>query len=214
MKALDLFCGAGGASRGLQMAGYEVTGVDIKPQPHYIGDHFYQADALTFPLEGYDLIWASPPCQDWSVATPAKYRGRRGDFITPIRERLQAWGGRYIIENVGGARARLKFPVMLCGTMFGLRVQRHRFFECNPQVAILTPGCSHKGLMILMQEAGSGTRAARRKEGLTPCWPVATIKEASGIDWMTRTELADAIPPVYAEYLAKQIGSEKRSSHA
>jgi len=50
-RLLDLFCGAGGASKGYQRAGFYVVGVDIKQQPHYCGDEFHQADALTYPCE-------------------------------------------------------------------------------------------------------------------------------------------------------------------
>jgi DNA (cytosine-5)-methyltransferase 1 len=68
-ELLDLGCGAGGATRGYQMAGYRVTGVDIHPQPNYVGDEFHQADALTFAAEHghrFDAIHASMPCQRFS----------------------------------------------------------------------------------------------------------------------------------------------------
>src|SRR5579864_4184083 len=102
MRCLDLFCCAGGATKGLQRAGFHVTGVDIKPQPRYCGDEFHQADALTFPLTGYDFIWASPPCQSYSsamrhLATPQPM------LIDAMRARLEASGAAWCIENVLGA---------------------------------------------------------------------------------------------------------------
>ena len=116
-RALDLFCGGGGTSYGLALAGYEVTGVDTMPQPRY-PFRFIRADALEFPLDGFDLICASPPCQAYTAA-----RHIRGNehprLIGPIRERLAASGIPWVLENVPGAP--LINPVMLCGGMFGLK---------------------------------------------------------------------------------------------
>lgn len=133
-RALDLFCCAGGAGMGLHRAGFDVHGVDIAPQPNYPFG-FTQGDALAQDLSGYDLVWASPPCQ---AHTPLKHRtGKEYEcFIERTRAKLKAWGGPYIIENVMGAP--LINPVMLCGAMFpGLRVYRHRIFESN--IALTVP---------------------------------------------------------------------------
>ena len=157
LKALDLFSGQGGATRGLQMAGYHVTGVDIDPQPRYIGDAFIQGDALTFDLDGYDLIWASPPCQAYSELTPMEARADHPDLIDPIRTRLKAQTAPWIIENVAGARRKLHNPFMLCGSMFGLDVWRHRYFESVPRIFDLLPPCAHRRYPITVH-SGSHTR--------------------------------------------------------
>lgn len=157
MKALDLFCGVGGATKGLQDLGYHVTGVDIEEQPFYIGDDFIRMNAFDYEmLNMYDLIWASPPCQRW--VTQAK--GERPDYITPIRKKLRASGVPYVIENV--VRAPLIKPVILCGSMFGLRVRRHRGFETSFQV-INTMTCQHKGQEIFAYYGNQGREAFRAK---------------------------------------------------
>lgn len=117
------------------MAGFHVTGVDIKPQPRYCGDEFFQDDAMSFPLDGFDFIWGSPPCQAWSESTPLEARKKHPRLIAPTRARLTATGVPYCIENVDCARAELMASLMLCGTMFGMRVWRHRWFEFRAALA-------------------------------------------------------------------------------
>ncbi len=205
MKALDLFCGAGGASQGLAAAGYDVTGVDLQPQPNY-RERFIQADALEFPLDGYDLIWASPPCQ---YATA--YRRRPGhvapaeNLIGKVRQRLTGVRARtpFVIENVVGARKDLSSPVMLCGSMFGLDVQRHRLFETSFPVS--APSCDHGRWSPRFPPAAN--RKNLRKTVEVGVWriPLEVQQEAMGIDWMTREELSQAIPPAYSEFLAGEL---------
>jgi DNA (cytosine-5)-methyltransferase 1 len=149
-RALDLFCCAGGATRGLQQAGFHVTGVDHNPQPRYVGDRFVQADALTFPLEGYDFIWASPPCQAFSSLRALQKAKSYPNLIPQTRARLMATWTPWCIENV--ERAPLGDSgnlIMLCGTMFGLRIpsgdaelRRHRCFETSFPI-VLRPECRH-----------------------------------------------------------------------
>lgn len=202
LRALDLCCCAGGATRGLQMAGYHVTGVDIKPQPHYIGDHFIQTSALDVDVDGYDLIWGSPPCQLWSELTPPERRQNHLDLITPIRKRLEAQSAPYIIENVEMAKHMLRSPVMLCGTMLGMNIWRHRWFElgnCDP--FFLLPPCNHAGHPILISGQGSRIINGKRMGRI----PTPIKRAAIGIDWMNREELSEAIPPAYSKFLAEQI---------
>jgi DNA (cytosine-5)-methyltransferase 1 len=201
-KALDLFCGGGGASMGLYRAGFDVVGVDILLQEHYPFT-FYQADALTFPLEGYDLIWASPPCQFASECTPLDHRVNHPNLIPAIRERLEAAGTPYMIENVEGARSWLRNPIMLCGSMFGLRVWRHRYFECPALGFLLTPSCNHADRPIVV--SGHSNSFDRVTGIRTLPARVSAKREAMGIDWMTRDEILQAIPPAYSKYLAEQL---------
>lgn len=152
-RLLDLFCGAGGATRGYQLAGFHVTGVDINPQPHYVGDDFIRADVMD-PLFGdtialYDAVHASPPCQAYSTMRRGLWKDREHpDLIAPVRELLRASGLPYVIENVENARRLLIEPVKLCGTMFGLgtsngaQLRRHRYFECSFGF-FMTPPCQH-----------------------------------------------------------------------
>jgi DNA (cytosine-5)-methyltransferase 1 len=149
-RALDLFCGAGGVSVGLQRAGFEVVGVDHRPMLHYRGGTFVEADALTYPLDGFDFVWASPPCQAYSSLRHLNADREYPDLIPATRARLVESGVPYCIENVEGAPLGASgFLIMLCGTMFGLQtpdgraeLRRHRLFETSWPIA-LRPACQH-----------------------------------------------------------------------
>ena len=180
---------------GYYRAGFEVEGVDIKPQPHY-PFKFYQADALEFPLEGYDAYHASPPCQAYTRLTPPEYRSNHEDLIEPVRDRLA--GKVYVIENVPDALFLLNNPLLLCGTMFRLPTHRHRYFEINPTFYPLLPRC-HR---IYKPVVVSGT--TRRKSGRVE-YSVSQVRDAMDIAWMTRKELDGAIPPAYTEYIGKYL---------
>lgn len=212
-KALDLFCCAGGAGMGLHRAGFDVVGVDNMPRPRYPFE-FRQADALTFPLEGYDFIWASPPCQRFSDL--GHRNGNANDWpdlIEPIRKRLIASGALYCIENV--ERAPLINPVMLCGTMFpGLRVLRHRIFEASfhipqpphgkhPKVHTFDKRKAHFGktdeMRDFVQVTGGGNST------------LAAARDAMGIDWMGKEEINEAVPPAYAEHIGRAALAHVRS---
>jgi DNA (cytosine-5)-methyltransferase 1 len=202
MRVLDLFCGAGGITAGWQRAGTYVVGVDINPQPNYCGDEFYQADALEFPLDGFDVVVASPPCQRYSIINVNSLQNNleHPDFLGVTRRRLRAWGGIYVIENVPGAP--LIKPIMLCGSMFGLRVYRHRLFESNR--ALLQPG--HAKHIV---KCAPCSRIPNENEFWSIAGKFGGIQDAAaamGIDWMiTDREVSQAIPPVYAEFIARQV---------
>lgn len=209
MRALDLFCGAGGATRGLQMAGFNVTGVDIKPQPRYCGDEFIQADALAYPLEGFDLIWASPPCQAHSSIAKQQRERRPGkhehpDLVAATRDRLIASGRPWVIENVMGAP--LRSPGMLCGSMFGLNLRRHRLFETP--LPILWPQCVHhhqapRFRSLNKRRGGKLARVVGVHGHLNYAGERGLREQAMGVDWMTDYELAQSIPPAYSEHIGR-----------
>jgi DNA (cytosine-5)-methyltransferase 1 len=198
-RAIDLLSGAGGATRGLQLAGFHVTGVDIKPQPRYCGDAFVQGDALRppFDLAGFDFIWASPPCQAYSWSARRWTEVERADLVAPTRSMLEASGVSFVIENVPGAPIRA--DLVLTGMMFGLGVIRRRHFETSfyclqpphqPKRGSVRTGeyvtvAGHGGDNI----KGRGSRAAKQA--------------AMGIDWMNDVELNEAIPPAYSEFIGR-----------
>ena len=199
LRALDLFCGAGGAGMGLHRAGYEVVGVDIAPQPNY-PFQFHQADAIGFPLGGFDFIWASPPCQRYSLACRnAGTAHLFPDLLPAMRERLRAVSCPWAIENVPGAPMRA--DALLCGTMFGLRLIRHRLFETSFPIDRLVPPCRHKGDEVPVY--GHGTPSWHRERRGGAGIGIELKREAMGIHWMNRDELSQAIPPAYSEFIAR-----------
>ena len=217
IRMLDLFCGAGGAAAGYHRAftaaGFEVEiiGVDIAPQRHY-PFAFRQADAMTWPLDGYDFIHASPPCQGYSVTKSI----RRADgrvypmLIEAVRTRLRTSLAPWIIENVAGSHKHLLHFVKLCGTFFDLRVYRHRLFESN--LLLLSPGhCTHPAALMpgYMCVAGHHTKShtVGRYGNQYQDYTIAEARAGMGIEWMNRDELAQAIPPAYTEFLGRQIAA-------
>ena len=196
-RILDLFCGAGGAAMGLHRAGFEVVGVDIKPQKNYPFE-FYQADAMTYPLEGFDAYWASPPCQGYSEATPITTKDRHPRLIGGVRHILAETGRPYVIENVEGSRFHLKTPTMLCGTMFQLKLWRHRWFEIWPTFVWPPYQCNHSVKPVTVNPPQNARRSQGGRDFGKEC-------EAMGIDWMDKTEISQAIPPAYSEYIGKQL---------
>ena len=217
MRLLDLFCGAGGAAMGYYRAGFdEIVGVDINPQPNYPFE-FVQTDAMEYPLEGFDAIHASPPCQRYSIANNIHGRDDHPDLVAPTRDRLAAAGVPYVIENVPGAP--LIDPVVLCGRTFELDVKRHRLFETTFPVFTMPCPKGHPGdwvsvfghtvlsrRHVIGKAKGGGNRIKRTHLG------VERGREAMGIPWMKRDELSEAIPPAYTEWIGRQLIAQIRAA--
>lgn len=198
---------------GYREAGFSfVVGVDIEPQPNYVGHMFYRMDAYevlaSFDLTEFDLIHASPPCQRYSdLAHRNGNAHEHPDLITAVRARLRQSGIPYVIENVEGAP--LLNPTILCGVSFpGLRVIRHRLFESSfpivppvhephPLVFTYDKRKAHYGKLdqdeAFVQVTGGGNST------------VANARDAMGIDWMTKAELNEAIPPAYTKFIGEQF---------
>jgi DNA (cytosine-5)-methyltransferase 1 len=218
-RLLDLFCGAGGASRGYHRAGFDVVGVDNKRQPHYPFT-FVRRDALEVLTSSwarkFDVIHASPPCQRYTHGNVAgDQASKHPDLVGPVRELLQAGRRPYVIENV--PRAPLHDPLVLCGSMFDLtatdddgtplRLERHRLFESD---LLLTPPrpCSHDKNVRVAGSYGGARRdkdEARliRKGGYVPSADVQ--RQLLGIDWMPESSMYLSIPPAYTEHIGAQL---------
>jgi DNA (cytosine-5)-methyltransferase 1 len=233
-RLLDLFCGAGGAGTGYARAGFDVVGVDRVPQPRYPFP-FHQADALdvlTAPtwrafLDGFAAVHASPPCQTHSSLAALPHvragidAGRHLDLVAPVRDALHQWadrtGGVWVMENVPGAP--LRAPLTLCGTEFALTtrsqarglvwLRRHRLFESNTW--LMGAGGCHcntvRGRVIGVYGHGDG--GGRGWKGT-----FTDRKAVMGIDWMTRDELAQAIPPAYTHHIGDQLIRAIEGTHA
>jgi DNA (cytosine-5)-methyltransferase 1 len=206
-RLLDLFCGAGGAAMGYADAGFEVVGVDIAPQPRYPFE-FHRGDACTWPLDGFDAVHASPPCQDHSALSSLQDSHGTAWMLEHTRRRVQASGLPYVIENVSGAP--MPGALVLCGSEFGLKaaardgtvrwLKRHRLFESNVDLWG-AGGCHCSSLPIGGVYGNGGGRSQTRgykfhlREG----------REAMGMAWATQVELSQAIPPAYTEFIGQQL---------
>lgn len=209
---LDLFCCAGGASFGYRRAGFNVVGVDIKPQPHYPFT-FVRANALDVLDEliangslwrDFRAIHASPPCQRYSKTQRIR-SNEHPDLIGPTRERLSQQALPWVIENVEDARDELRSPVRLCGAMFSeLRVYRHRLFESS--VALTVPDePKHTSKQAKMGRPPAPDEFIHVVGNFAG---VDEARQAMGIGWANRDELKEAIPPAFSEYIGHQIMKE------
>jgi len=217
MRLLDLYCCEGGSATGYANAGFDVVGVDIAPQRRYPFE-FHQGDAIDYLLEHgreFDAIHASPPCQAYSI-TKHSHSKEHPDLLEPTRRALQQIGKPYIIENVEGAP--LIDPLLLCGTMFGLRavdvdgvplaLQRHRLFESNVWL-MSAGGCAHDHTQVAGVYGGSRHTKPEdrdnpgRRGGYTPATSIRA--DLMGMPWASQYGLSQAIPPAYTEFLGGQL---------
>lgn len=198
MRVLDLFCGAGISADGLHLAwpDAEIVGVDKFEQPYYPYT-FYQTNAIDFDLGGFDYIWCSPPCQAYSRVKSLTTRITVA-LIEAMRVRLQAQETPYCIETV--SRWPLRAPTELCGSMFGLGVYRHRYFETSyPVIQPIHPGHltvsaplgerAAPGQMLYVIGHFSGAEAGRLAMGVERFVPKAS--------------LVQAVPPSYSRFMAR-----------
>jgi DNA (cytosine-5)-methyltransferase 1 len=205
-KLLDLFCGAGGAGMGYSLAGFDVTGVDINPQPRY-PFRFVQGDAIEHLRahgHAYDAIHASPPCQAYTPLGALHPDKTYPDLVAATRDLLLDLDIPWVIENVMAAPLSKTRSIRLCGGMFGLRTYRHRRFEHSPEYPLTQP--PHAPHV-------ARTATKRRRELWDQGWHVSITgdvgtyvgPEAMGIDWMSGNEMCEAIPPAYTEVVGRQF---------
>jgi DNA (cytosine-5)-methyltransferase 1 len=231
VRILDGCCGAGGAARGYVDAGHEVSGIDIRRALE--GDYLRSGavgfrvqdilEALASPwiVRNVEFVHVSPPCQHYSQMS----RCRPGiaqaypDLIGPVRELLNACGKPWVIENVSAARPWMKDPVVLCGTMFGRPMYRHRLFEAgggfslsSPQPAEGMPGRRNRecGWPHLVPTARAGHWEPGKYVSVAGHERRGPVNQAMGIDWMSdREDVAESVPPCFTNWIGQQLGSHR-----
>lgn len=200
-KILDLFSGAGGAAMGLQLAlnassvKHTIIGIDILVQDRYPFNRkcFDVTKLKQVDLEEFDFIWASPPCQKYSLLSYCTKKDYP-DLIPSTRALLEQSGKPYVIENV--EYAPLRNDLILCGEMFNLKVFKHRVFESNFELKQL----EHKKHNGSVKNGDYITTAGNGNRGTLKDW-----QNALGIDWIRDKHLlAEAIPPAYSRYIMDQ----------
>ena len=211
---LDLFCGAGGASVGYHDAGFDVVGIDIEPQPNYPFT-FHQEDAVEWlarhlgELDDVTAIHASPPCQRYSTSTASTGDpDGHPDLIEPIRDLLEMSGKPYVIENVEAAP--LRRDLVLCGSMFDLRVRRHRVFELGNWMLWGAPPCRHveqrrSGPVVDVTGHAGGRNQTLRDGYPIKFYDLEHAREVMGMPWASTRGCTEAIPPAYTEFIGRQL---------
>lgn len=211
-QAVDLFCCEGGAGEGYARAGFKVDGVDIKPQPRY-RHRFHLGDAATWPLDGYALAHASPPCEDHSVTMGFGLADRGTGWLLPHTiDRLRNWGGLWVVENVESRAVKAHMgpgAFRLCGSAFGLGaydsrgnwrvLRRHRMFLAS--FPVTPPPCTCRGKLV-GGIYGHGEQGVNGGRGYG--FAADAAREALGMPWASRDGCAEAIPPAYTQWIGEQ----------
>lgn len=212
-RLLDLFCGQGGASMGYHLAGFDVVGVDAVAQPLYPFE-FHEADANTYPLEGFDAVHASPPCKEHTeLAKTVRQQYDSGWMLAHTIERLQAWNaGPWVVENVEAAD--MPGALTLCGSEFRLEddqyaLKRHRRFVSNVFLmgagGCLGHGRRSKRIIGVYGDLSNADRqTGRGPDGRTRA-SVARARQLMRMPWADAAGLAQAIPPDYTRFIGEQI---------
>jgi len=220
-RLLDLFSGEGGAATGYHRAGFaEIVGVDINPQPLYPFD-FDQADAMSYPLDGFDAVTGSPPCYGHSDL--AALNGGLGQHETTwmleatlARFRAELGDVPWVVEN--SARAKpIQGELMLCGSEFGLfdgpyLLRRHRRFASNVFL-VGAGGCAHGRHPVIGvygelskndRRAVNVRRVDERPHGDMRAG-LDRARRIMGMPWASERGVTNAIPPAYTEHIGRQL---------
>jgi DNA (cytosine-5)-methyltransferase 1 len=158
---------------------------------------------MTFPLDGFDVIHASPMWLGFTAQAFRTETGRGHDTVTPIYARLVASGKPWVCES--GSHGPLRDAALFCGPAFGLRVIRHMWFASSE--VLLTPGCAHewggcaRGLYVPLRGAYHKDRAPEKR----PPTQRRVYAEAAGISWMAGRAADLAVPPAYTEFIGTQL---------
>lgn len=219
---IDFCCGEGGAAAGYVAAGFDVIGIDAKPQPRFpyafIQCRHDQVDPRLIRLA--TALHGSPPCQFGTELNNDK--SKHLNLIPDIRAIFEASGKPYVIENVRAVASHPINPISIFGSCFDMHMvtstgqrfdlSRERCFEVNwPLIppADFGPTFPIANVFGGHLRARGGDYRTGGETGRTVDFPgedrPALARKLMEMPWATMKGMSEAVPPPYTEFIGEQL---------
>ena len=113
MRVLDLFSGTHSVGKTCKELGYEVVSLDIDGRAD-ITVNILDWDYRTYPTGYFDIVWASPPCTEFSIMNQCNKRFKTPDtpYASSLVERALEViryfkPGRFLLKTFRAERSKI-----------------------------------------------------------------------------------------------------------